>query len=78
MGENSPNLVTLFFSQSDHCAGVAVRTTMDATLTNQYCAVLSRLSDQVPILQKLQLCIGLQIVFGKIGSRQTVHVCIHT
>jgi hypothetical protein len=27
--------------------GVAVRTTMDATLTNQYCAVLSRLSDQV-------------------------------
>ena len=27
--------------------GVAVRTTIDATLTNNYCAVLSRLVDQV-------------------------------
>jgi len=26
--------------------GVAVRTTMDATITNQYCAVLTRLNDQ--------------------------------
>lgn len=26
--------------------GVAVRTTMDATITNQYCAVISRLADQ--------------------------------
>ena len=27
-------------------SGVAVRTTMDATITNQYCAVISRLADQ--------------------------------
>ena len=32
--------------------GVAVRTTMDATITNQYCAVLSRLNDHVILKKK--------------------------
>ena len=33
--------------------GVAVRTTMDATITNQYCAVLTRLNDQVEYLYEI-------------------------
>jgi len=35
-----------------HNLGVAVRTTMDAIQTNQYCSVLSRLADQVNIERK--------------------------
>ena len=42
----SPNY-TSFIQLNLWISGVAVRTTMDATITNQYCAVLSRLNDQV-------------------------------
>ena len=36
--------ITLFF-----VLGVAVRSNMDATITNQYSAVIARLSDQVKL-----------------------------
>ena len=39
-----------FLEKKKSFLGVAVRSNMDATITNQYSAVIARLSDQVLVL----------------------------
>ena len=56
-----PPKYTSFLQFDLWISGVAVRTTMDATITNQYCAVLSRLNDQVHIALFYK-CIHLSIM----------------